>query len=141
MFSDPQLREQQAGFRKIRSCANQIATLRILVEQYFKWDSSLYINFADYEKAFDSVDRETLWKLLRHYGIHTNLVSLIKSKYEGMTCKVIHEGQFSRQFQVQTGVRQVPFPFLAGHRLDHENDIEAEKKWNPVDIMAPVRFK
>jgi hypothetical protein len=31
--------------------------------------SSLYINFIDYEKAFDSVDKETLWKLLRHYGV------------------------------------------------------------------------
>jgi len=42
--------------------------------------------------------------------------SLIKSNYEGMSCKVIHEGQFSRQFQVQTGVRRgcllSPFLFL-----------------------------
>ena len=44
------------------------------------------------------------------------LVSLIKGNYEGMTCKAIHEGQFSRQFRVQTGVRQgrllSPFLFL-----------------------------
>ena len=51
-----------------------------------------------------------------HYGISSKLVSLIKSNYEGMTCRVIHEGQFSRQFRVQTGVRQdcllSPFHFL-----------------------------
>ena len=109
---DSQLRDQQAGFRKNRSCKDQIATLRIIVEQSLEWNSALYINFLDYEKAFHSVDRETLWKLLRHYGIPSKLVSLIKSNYEGMTCRVIHEGQFSRQFRVHTGFgRAVYYPF------------------------------
>ena len=75
---DPKLRDQQAGFRRNRSCADQIATLRIIVEQTSEWNSPLYINFIDYEKAFDSVDRETLWKLLRHYGIPEKITSLIK---------------------------------------------------------------
>ncbi|VDP27475.1 unnamed protein product [Schistosoma margrebowiei] len=66
---DAQLRDQQAGFRKDRSCTDQIAALRIIVEQSIEWNSSLYINFIDYEKAFDSVDRTILWKLLRHYGV------------------------------------------------------------------------
>ena len=65
---DPKLRDQQAGFRRNRSCADQIASLRIIVEQSLEWNSPLYINFIDYE-AFDSVDRETMWKLLRHYGV------------------------------------------------------------------------
>ncbi|VDP34520.1 unnamed protein product [Schistosoma margrebowiei] len=65
---DAQLQDQQAGFRKDRSCTDRIATLRIIVEQSVKRNSSLYINFVDCEKAFDSVDRRTLWKLLRHYG-------------------------------------------------------------------------
>ncbi|VDO86230.1 unnamed protein product [Schistosoma curassoni] len=62
-FVDAQLRDQQARFRKDRSCTDQIATLRIIVEQSTGWNSPLYINFIDYEKAFDSVDRTTLWKL------------------------------------------------------------------------------
>ena len=61
---DAKLRDHQAGFQKDRSCTDQIATLRIIVEQSMEWDSSLYINFVDYEKAFDSLDRDTLWKLL-----------------------------------------------------------------------------
>ncbi|KAL5016141.1 hypothetical protein ScPMuIL_005730, partial [Solemya velum] len=51
---DPQLRDQQAGFRKDRSCTDQIATLRIILEQSLEWNSPLYVNFIDYEKAFDS---------------------------------------------------------------------------------------
>lgn len=57
---DPLLRDQQAGFRSNRSCTDQNATLCIIVEQSIKWNSPLYINFIDYEKAFDSVDRETI---------------------------------------------------------------------------------
>ena len=53
---DKTLREEQAGFRQDRSCTDQIATLRIIVEQS--------IEFVDYEKAFDSLDRDTLWKIL-----------------------------------------------------------------------------
>ncbi|VDP48346.1 unnamed protein product [Schistosoma margrebowiei] len=51
---------------EVRSCTDQIATLRIIVEQSIEWNSTLYINFIDYEKAFDSVDRRTLRKSLQH---------------------------------------------------------------------------
>ncbi|VDP31878.1 unnamed protein product [Schistosoma curassoni] len=63
---ETQLRDNQTGFRKDHSWTNRIVTLRIIVEQSIEWNSSLYINFIDYKKAFDSVDRRTLRKLLRH---------------------------------------------------------------------------
>ena len=53
------------------------ARVRIVMEQSPEWNSSRYITFVDYEKAFDGVDRETLSKLSHHYGIRTDLVSLI----------------------------------------------------------------
>ena len=113
---DPKLRDQQAGFRRNRSCADQMASLRIIVEQSLEWNSPLYINFIDYEKAFDSVDRETLGKLLRHCGVPEKFVSLIHCTYQEMTCKVAHAGQLSESFEVRTGVRQgcllSPFLFL-----------------------------
>ncbi|VDP29199.1 unnamed protein product [Schistosoma margrebowiei] len=57
---DVQLQYQQAGFHKDLSCTDQILTLRIIVEQSVKWNSLLYINFIDYEKALDSVNKRTL---------------------------------------------------------------------------------
>ena len=82
----------------------------------WEWISPLYINFIDYEKAFDSVDRETLWKLLRHYRVPEKFVSLIHCTYQGMTCKVAHAGQLSESFEVRIRVRQEcllsPFLFL-----------------------------
>nr|KAG5708708.1 hypothetical protein BaRGS_034925 [Batillaria attramentaria] len=97
---DPMLRDQQAGFRRNRSCADQIASLRIIVEQSLEWNSPLYINFIDYEKAFDSVDREALWKLLRHYGVPGKIISLIQCTYKDMSCRIAHAGQLSESFEV-----------------------------------------
>ncbi|VDP46563.1 unnamed protein product [Schistosoma curassoni] len=98
-----QLRDHQAGFRKDRSCTNQIATLRIIIEQSIEWNSSLYINI-DYEKAFDRVDRRTLWKLLRHYGIPEKIVNVIRNSCDGLQCKVVHGGQLTDAFQGKTKV-------------------------------------
>ncbi|VDP26755.1 unnamed protein product, partial [Schistosoma mattheei] len=103
---DAQLRYQQPGFRKHRSFTDQIATLRIIVEQSIEWNSSLYINFIDHEKAFDSVDRRTLWKLLRHYRVPEKIVNIIRNSYDELQCKVLHGGQLTDAFEVRTGVRQ-----------------------------------
>ncbi|VDP62054.1 unnamed protein product [Schistosoma mattheei] len=113
---DDQIRDRHAGFRKDRSCTDQITTLWIIVEQSIGWISSLYINFIDYEKAFDSVDRTTLWKLLRHYGVPQKIVNIIQNSYDGLHCKIVHGGQLTKSFEVKTGVRQgcllSPFIFL-----------------------------
>jgi flagellum-specific peptidoglycan hydrolase FlgJ len=114
--TDCKLREEQAGFRQGRSCTDHIATLRNIVEQSMEWESPLLITFVDYEKAFDSVDRKILWRLLEHYGIPLKLVNLIKEVYEGTSCRVVHDGKLTDSFQVKTGVRQgcllSPFLFL-----------------------------
>ena len=77
----PKLRDQKAGFQRNRSRADQLASLRIIVEQSLERKSPLYINSIDYEKAFDSVDRETMWKLLRHYGVPEKKISLIRCTF------------------------------------------------------------
>ena len=143
---DARLRDDQAGFRKDSSCTDQIATLRIIVEQSMEWDSSLYINFEDYEKTVDSLDREALWKLLRHYGIPEKINSLIRSTYEGMIFKVIHAGQTTDSVMVKTGVRQgcllSPFPPLAaGHRLDNDEDHRKNgMQWTPWSTLEDLDF-
>ena len=60
---DKRLPDEQAGFRKDRSSTDNIATLRMIIEQSVEWNSSLYLTFIDYKKAFDSIDREGLWRL------------------------------------------------------------------------------
>ena len=69
---------EQAGFCKERSCCDQIATLKIIVEQTLEWSPGLYMVFVDFEKAFDSIDREVIWKILRHYEIPEKIVRIIR---------------------------------------------------------------
>ncbi|GFR92039.1 reverse transcriptase SR3-right [Elysia marginata] len=85
--TDPKLRDEQAGFRSNRSTTDQIATLRIIVQQSLEWNSPLIVNSLDYEKAFDSVDRELLWKILRNYGIPEKIVSLVRKMNDGTCCR------------------------------------------------------
>ena len=108
------LRDEQAGFRQERSCTDQIATLRMILEQSLEWNTSLYVVFIDYEKAFDSVDRSTLWKLLQHYGIPEKIIRMIRLAYEPSTCQVIHGNTLTEPFTVLSGVRQgcLLSPFL-----------------------------
>ena len=100
---DKSLRKEQAGFRKNRGCIDQIFTLRNIIEQCTEWQRQLYVNFVDFEKAFDSIHRESIWQILRAYGIPQKIVQLIKSFYANFSCTV---GESELSFKVTTGVRQ-----------------------------------
>ena len=94
---DKQLRCNQAGFRKDRSCTNHIATSRIIIEQSKEWQTPLYLNFIDL-KAFDSVDRNVIWQLMHHYGIPPKFIKLIQDLYESSSCQVICNEKVSDSF-------------------------------------------
>ena len=77
---DSSLNEEQAGFRKGKGCIDQIFALRNIIEQCTEGQRKLYIiNLMDFEKAFDSIHRNSLWEILRHYGIPQEIVSTIQS--------------------------------------------------------------
>ncbi|XP_063416357.1 uncharacterized protein LOC134697999 [Mytilus trossulus] len=104
------LRDEQAGFRQERSCIDQIATLRISIEQTIEWQTSLYLTFVDFERAFDSIDHQVLWNILRHYGIpEKKIISVIKQLYDGLTCQVSHAETLTDPFQEEesTSLRRV----------------------------------
>ena len=108
---DRLLREEQAGFRKERSCTDHIATLRLIVGQSLEWNYLLYITFVDFEKAFD---RTALWKLLAHYTIPEKIIRLIRTTYEASTCQVVHNSSLTEPFSILSGVHQgcLLSPFL-----------------------------
>nr|KAG5700792.1 hypothetical protein BaRGS_034995 [Batillaria attramentaria] len=83
------------GFRNDRSCTDHIATMRIIIEQSLEWQTPLYSTFVDFQKAFDSVDREVIWKLMSHYGFPPKFVNIIRQLYEDATCQVIHDGKLT----------------------------------------------
>ena len=104
--TDAELRREQAGFRKGRSTTEQIFVLRNIIEQVVEWNSSLYLCFVDYEKAFDSIHRDTLWKIMRCYGIPTKIVRMVQVMYTNCTCAVVDGVGRSDWFEVKSGVKQ-----------------------------------
>ena len=100
------LRDEQAGFRRGRSTVEQIFILRNIIEQVVEWQSTLYVAFVDFEKAFDSVDRESLWKIMSSYGIPPKIIKMIQILYEDNEYAVLDEGEESEWFKVKTGVKQ-----------------------------------
>ena len=80
--------------------------MRIIIEQSLEWRAPLYTVFVDFQKAFDSVDRDVIWRLMHHYGFPPKFVTIIRQLYEDATCQVIHDGKLTEPFSVHTGVRQ-----------------------------------
>ena len=101
---DKKLRQEQAGFRKRRGCTDQIFALRNIIEQTLEWNCPLYINFIDFKKAFDSIHHDTLWKILRSYGVPLKIVSLIETFYNHFECSVILSNTSSEWFPVKSVV-------------------------------------
>ena len=79
-------------------------------------------------------DRETIWKILRYYGLPTNFFNMIKNSYEGMPCRVIHDGQLTKNFESRTGVRQgcLLTPFLFILAIDWIMETETKGKRNGI---------
>lgn len=100
------LGRHQAGFRSRHSCVDHINTLRIIIEQSAELKSPLHLMFVDFEKAFDRVNREFIWKSLSRRGIHPKIVAIIKESYNNARCFVSHYGQMTDAFEVRQGVRQ-----------------------------------
>ena len=72
---DAILREEQAGFRSGRSCIEQIYTLQNSIEQTIEFKAQIVLNFIDFRKAFDSVHRDTLWKILKLYDSYPIVIN------------------------------------------------------------------
>lgn len=84
------MRDEQIGFRQERWYCDQRVTLRITIEQIVEWQTSLYLIFVDFKKAFDSVDHQTLLEILKNYGIPHKIISIMHKLYDEFTCIVIH---------------------------------------------------
>ena len=76
--------------------------VNVIVEQSTEWNSLLYINFMDFENAFDSLHQESLLKLLCHHGVPPKPTRPVKSMYDGMKASVIHVGEVTDSFDINT---------------------------------------
>ena len=104
MGIDSRLRKEQAGFRSGRETTEQIFILRNILERVNEWQAILYINFVDFDKAFDSVHRNGLWMIVNQYGIPQKIINIVKALYDGFECSVVEQEATSEWFELTTGV-------------------------------------
>ncbi|UYV63415.1 hypothetical protein LAZ67_2004010 [Cordylochernes scorpioides] len=99
--------ENQAGFRKDRSCLDHIFTLNTLIQLSLrKKRGKLYVFFVYLTKASDTVPREILWNILQKIGISSRFISIIKSYYEAAKISVRWKGEYSNNVKIDSGVLQ-----------------------------------
>ena len=85
---NPKLPDIQAGFIKDRGTRDQIANICWIIEKAREFQKNIYLCFTDYAKAFDCVDHDKLWKVLREMEIPDHLTCLLRNMYAGQEATV-----------------------------------------------------
>ena len=82
-YANCELPDVQTGFRKGRGTRDQIANIRWIMEKPRDFQKNINFCFIDYAKAFDCVDHNKLWKILKEMGIPDHLTCLLRNLYAG----------------------------------------------------------
>ncbi|BHF66923.1 hypothetical protein SprV_0200994600 [Sparganum proliferum] len=117
---DSRTRPNQVGFRAGRGCADQIFTLRRILEFRHSYQQSTAVCFLDFAAAFDSVHRESLWRIMALDGVPAKTIAMIKAYYRSTTARVLVRNNLSQPFGIRSGVRQgfILSPILFNYAID-----------------------
>ena len=97
-YVNRELPDVQAGFRKGRGTRDQIANICLIIEKAREFQKNIYLCFTDYAKAFDCVDHNKLWKILKEMGIPEHLTCLLRNLY-----MQVRKQQLELDMEQQTG--------------------------------------
>ena len=106
---DPELPDVQAGFRKGRGTRDQTANIHWIIEKAREFQKNIYFCFIDYAKAFDCVDHNKLWKILKEMGIPDHLTCLLRNLYAGQEAAVRTGHGTMDWFKIGKGVHQAVY--------------------------------
>ena len=96
-YVNSEIPDVQAGFRKGRLTRGQIANIRWIMKKAREFQKNIYFCFIDYAKAFDCVDHNKLWKILKEMGIPDHLTCLLR------ICMQVRKQQLELDMEQQTG--------------------------------------
>jgi len=95
-----------AGFRKGWETRDQIANIHWIIKKAREFQNKIYFCFIDYAKAFDCVDHNTLWKILKETGITDHLTCFLWNLYAGQQATVRTGHGKTDWFEISKGVHQ-----------------------------------
>ena len=105
-YMNCELPDVQAGFRKGRGTRDQIANIQWIIKKAREFQKNIYFCFIDYAKAFDCVDHNKLWKILKETRIPDHLTCLLRNPYAGQEATVRTGHGTTDWFQIGKGVHQ-----------------------------------
>ena len=105
-YVNHELSDVHAGFRKGRGTRDQIANIHWIIEKARDFQKNIYFCFVDYAKAFDCVDNNKLWKILKEMGIPHHLTCLLRNLYAVQEATVRTGHGTLDWFQIGNGVCQ-----------------------------------
>ena len=106
-YMNCELPDVQAGFRKSRGTRDQTANIRWIIEKAREFQNNIYFCFIDYVKAFDCVDHNKLWKILKEMGIPDHPICLLRNLYAGQEATVRTGHGTTDWFQTKEYVKAV----------------------------------
>nr|VZI31962.1 unnamed protein product [Spirometra erinaceieuropaei] len=117
---DSRTRPNQAGFRAGRGCADQIFTLRRILEFRHSYQQPTAVCFIDFAAAFDSVHRESLWRIMALDGVSAKIIAMIKAYYRSTNARILVRNNLPQPFGSRSGVRQgcILSPILFNYAVD-----------------------
>ena len=105
-YMNSELPDVPAGFRKGTGTRDQIANICWIIGNAREFQKNIYFCFIDYAKAFDCVDHNKLWKILKEMGIPDHLTCLLRNLYAGQEATVRTGHGTTDWFQIGKGVHQ-----------------------------------
>ena len=104
-YVNRELPDVQACVRKGRGTRDQVANIRWIMEIAREFQKNIYFCFIDYAKAFDCVDHNQLWKILKEMGIPDHLTCFLRNLYAGQEATVRTARGTTDWFQIGKGAR------------------------------------
>ena len=99
-YMNQELPDVHAGFRKGRGARDQMANICCTIEKAREFQKNIYFCFIDYVKAFDCVDHNKAWKILKEMGIPDHLTCLLRNLYAGQEATVRTEHGTMNWFKI-----------------------------------------
>ena len=130
-----ELADVQAGFRKGRGTKDRIANIHWITEKAREFQKNLYFCFIDYAKAFDCVDHNKQWKILKEMVIPDHLTCLLRNLYAGQEATVRTGHGITDWFQIGKQVHQGCI--LLSCLFNLYSEYIQRRQWQPTPVLLP----
>ena len=134
-YMNHDLPDTQAGFRKGRGTRDQIANIHWIIKKAREFQKNIYFCFIDYTKAFECVDHNKLWKILKETGIPDHLTCPMRNPYAGKEATVRTGHGKTDWFQIGKGVCQGCM--LSPRLFNLYAEYIQRRQWHPTPVLLP----